>query len=1083
MPKLLLTPALVNGLFLPDDAEAGRMLADRLPIRITQIELGRDVSTALVSVGALAVSVLAEIRDDGEVDVRCWCPHDGDAWCGHAAAALYALAERDEPFGVGGVGHGIGRPRAMPQREPWERTLSGLFDPTEADDGADEPSEIALLFAVRRSESGDPKGDGVAIRPAVRGARGAWVRSAVTWRDVTEVRTTDPRWRALAEIEALHASRENFAAVGERLRAGSRYRSHYGGGWGAPDWIRLDAVPSRGLWQAFADAHEAGVEFVADDPAQGGVALASGRAEGRVDLRSVRGRLWVEPVVIDEGAPLEGRTLPLGAPTAAVARIGGAHASIESLVPLAQPVGPAYDALQRSGHLSIPPERIDDFTRDYLPRLREVAPLVSSDGSFAIPDPPRPVLVLAVRHADPVCRTFWEWEHPAGAGRQRRVEHEIMDAVEAAAGRFAHLLGRRRIDRVLPARDLGRDETVEFLAEVLPAVRALDDVRVELHDEVPSYEFATEAPVVSVGADPSGHDWFELNIVVTIQGEPVSSSELLKALAQGRTYFTLMSGTTFPLLGENFAKLRDILAEARALDDRPSDQVRVSRYQVDLWQELAEIGVVATQESAWFDAMGRLGDAQAERADPPDSFRAELRDYQRDGFSWLDFLRRHRLGGVLADDMGLGKTVQVLAALDAARVDEPDARYLVVTPTSVVGHWVHEAERFAPALGAVAIGQTAAKRGTALAQAAGEARLLVTSYAIFRLDHEAFQQMGFRVLVLDEAQQVKNSASRGYACARTLDVPTKFAVSGTPMENDLMELFAVATLVAPGLFGSRSHFREEYHRAITRENDRSRLDRLRSRLRPFLLRRTKELVAPELPPKTEQTIEVALRPDHRRAYDKRFRREQQRLLGMLDNVDENRVQILAALTTLRRHALDPVFADTTGPSAKLEELGRLLDEIVADGHRVLVFSQFTEFLGLAAQTADDRGIRYAYLDGSTSQRGRERMIARFRSGDVPAFFISLKAGGVGLTLTEADYCILLDPWWNPAAETQAIDRTHRIGQDRPVMVYRLIAEGTIEQKVMQLQDRKRKLFEDVLGSGDATATGALSAEDFRALLA
>ncbi|WP_156761699.1 DEAD/DEAH box helicase [Microbacterium karelineae] len=1078
---LILTPEHAAGLFLPDDAEAGRMLVDRLPIRVTRCELGREVSTALVSVGALAVAVEAELHDDHLGDIRCWCPHDGDAWCGHAAAALFVLAERDEPFGVGGVGRHP--PRPAPAHEPWERTLRGLFDDDPGGDGADEPSEIALLFAVRPSEPGDPKGEGIAIRPAVRGKRGAWIRSAVTWQHIADEESGDARRRALAELEALHASRENFAAVGERMRSRGGHRSYYGGGWGAPDWIRLDAVPSRGLWQALADAHEAGVEFVADDPAQSTVTLDARAAEGRIDLRTVRGRLWVEPVFAADDAEPVGRALPVGAPTAAIARIGGEHASVATIAPLASPVGPEFDTLRRSGHVSVPADRIDEFARDFLPRLREIAPLVSSDASFEIPAAPRPVLVLAVRHADPVCRLFWEWERPGGARRARAAESEILDRVERAAGRFRHLIGRRRADAVPPARDLGRDETVEFLAEVLPALKGLDDVRVELHDEVPSYEFATEDPVVSIGVDPSGHDWFELNIVVSIQGEPVSSSALLTALAQGRTYFTLMSGTTFPLLGEQFARLRDILAEARALDDPTSDRVRVSRYQIDLWEELAEIGIVAAQESAWFDAVRALRGQAVERRDPPATFRAELRDYQRDGFSWLDFLRRHRLGGVLADDMGLGKTVQVLAALDAAHADEPASRFLVVTPTSVVGHWVSEAERFAPELGAVAIGETASKRGISVADAAADARLIVTSYAIFRFDHDEFERMGFRVLVLDEAQQVKNSASRGYAAARTIDIPTKFAVTGTPMENDLMELFAIATLVAPGLFGTRAHFREEYHRAIGRDGDRGRLDRLRSRLRPFLLRRTKEHVAPELPKKTEQVIEVALRSEHRRAYDKRFRREQQRLLGLLEDVDRNRVQILASLTTLRRHALDPSFAGVDGPSAKLEALGALLDEIVADGHRVLVFSQFTEFLGMAARVAEERGVRYAYLDGSASQKRRQGMIDRFRSGEVPAFFISLKAGGVGLTLTEADYCVLLDPWWNPAAENQAIDRTHRIGQTRPVMVYRLISEGTIEQKVVDLQDRKRKLFEDVLGSGDADGIRALTADDFRALLA
>lgn len=1075
MASLVLTPALVDALCAPGNAEAGRMLADRVPIRILRIETGRDFSGALVAVGTASVEVEAEFDAAGEGLVRCWCADDGACGCPHAAAALYALAEGDEPFGVGRIAARAGAETARPRGgiEPWERALRGILEPAAE---SDEP-ELALLFAVRPAEQGDPPGEGVAIRPAVRGRSGSWIRSGVSWEAIDERGAADRGTRALVDLRALHASRENFAAVGARLRPSRGHRTYYGG-WGSPEWIRLDAVPSRGLWALLREAHEAGVPFVADERLQRAVGLEREAIAAALDLRAVRGRLWVEPAL--GGEPGE-RMLPLGAPTVAMARV--AEGRVAALVPLERPVGAEFDRLQRTGRVSVPAAGIEGFVRDYLPALRAVAPLVSSDGSFDVPEPALPTLVLAIRHAHPVARLYWEWEYDDHAPRLPEAERRILDEVAAAAGRFAHLLGERGREEPFVSRDLGRDETIEFLASVLPALGSVERLRVEAHDELPRYSFATEDPRVRIGADPSGNDWFELRIVVTIQGEPVSTGALLTALSRGQTYFTLLSGTVFPLTSPLFARLRDILAEARALADETSETVRISRHQIDLWGELSELGIVEAQRSEWFDALRALGDARVEPRDPPPSFGAELRDYQRAGFSWLDFLRRHRLGGVLADEMGLGKTVQALAALDQARVDEPDARFLVVTPTSVVGHWLAEARRFAPELGAVALTETAAKRGTTVADAAGDARLVVTSYAIFRLDIEQFQALGFRVAMFDEAQQIKNSASRGYACARLLDAPTKFALTGTPMENDLLELFALATLVAPGLFGTRAHFREEYQRTIERENDRGRLARLRSRIRPFLLRRTKETVAPELPPKTEQTLEVVLHPEHRRAYEKRFRREQQKLLGLLDDVNRNRVQILAALTTLRRHALDPSFAGAAGPSAKLEALGALIDEVVAEGHRVLVFSQFTEFLGLAATVAEERGVPYAYLDGSTSPRRRSAMIDRFVGGEVPVFFVSLKAGGVGLNLTAADYCVLLDPWWNPAAEAQAVDRTHRIGQDRPVMVYRLIAAGTIEQKVVELQGRKRRLFEDVLGSDDVSGAAALTADDFRELLA
>ncbi|HLT68029.1 MAG TPA: SNF2-related protein [Microbacterium sp.] len=1074
MTSIRLTEALVDSLFTEEDADDGRALLSQLPVRVLRAETGRTFSAALVGVGSLSIEV--EMDDTGRVNT--WCGHDSRELCAHAAAALYALAEAEQPFGVGGAGRSA---RRRPEGEPWERALRGLIASPHDLDDADPPGAIALLFDVRTGAGGDPAGAGVAIRPAVRGSRGSagnWIRSGISWRAVSESTNPDPGWRALADIAGLFEGRHNFPAAAERIRRGP---GGYEQSWGLPDWIRLDATPSPGLWDALLAAHDAGVEFVADSAAQPVVGVEQEPREAIVDLRMSGERLWVEAGVSEFGAGLT--QLPIGAPTTALAMIS--DGAVDALLPLARPATPAWDALFSKGHLSIPATRIADFANDYLPALRDIAPLVSSDESFDVPEAPRPELVLALANAGPVARLYWEWEYPPGARRDRAAERALIADVERAAGRWAGLLRRRRADPLFPAIDLDRDQTVEFLAHVLPGLRETPGLRIEAHDEVPALEFATEAPEISFGVSPSGEDWFELEIVVTIQGEPVSSSELIRALSRGQTYFRLLSGTVFPLTDEAFGRLRDVLIEAKALRDDPPEKPTLPRYQFDLWYELAEIGVLDEQHRGWIDAMRALGDDAVTPVDPPESFLATLRDYQHAGFSWLDFLRRHRLGGILADDMGLGKTVQMLAALEQARLDEPGARFLVVTPTSVVGHWLAEAERFVPSLAAVGVTETSAKRGTPVADAMGDASLVVTSYAILRLDAEQFRELGVRVLVLDEAQNVKNSASRGYASAKLVGAPSVFVVSGTPLENNLMELFALASLAAPGLLGTRESFREQFSKAISKDGNVGRLERLRARIRPFLLRRTKEQVAPELPPKTVQVLEVPLHPTHMRAYERRFRREQQKLLGLLDDVNKNQIQILASLTRLRREALDPAFGDAADlpgvTSAKLTALAELLDEITADGHRALVFSQFTDFLGRAAEVAEKKGLRFSYLDGSTTARARGRMVERFTSGEDPAFFISLKAGGTGLNLTAADYVILLDPWWNPAAEEQAIDRAHRIGQDKPVVVYRLISAGTIEQKVRDLQEKKRRLFDDVLGGVDAVTT--LTSDDYRALLA
>jgi SNF2 family DNA or RNA helicase len=331
---------------------------------------------------------------------------------------------------------------------------------------------------------------------------------------------------------------------------------------------------------------------------------------------------------------------------------------------------------------------------------------------------------------------------------------------------------------------------------------------------------------------------------------------------------------------------------------------------------------------------------------------------------------------------------------------------------------------------------------------------------------------------------VKNHQAKTYAAARRLPARFKLAITGTPVENDLMDLWSVLSIVAPGLFPSPQRFTEHYRTPIEKGGDPQALAVLRRRIRPLVRRRTKEQVATELPPKQEQVLEVALNPRHRKVYDTHLQRERRKVLGLVDDLQKNRFTIFKSLTLLRQLALDPSLVDEahTGiRSSKVEAFLEHLQEVVAEGHRALVFSSFTGFLGTVRARLDDHGLPYAYLDGRT--RDRQRRIDEFRSGRTPVFLISLKAGGFGLTLTEADYVFVLDPWWNPAVEAQAVDRTHRIGQDKTVMVYRLVAAGTIEEKVVALQERKRDLFARVMDDDGGALSGALTAEDIRGLFA
>lgn len=441
---------------------------------------------------------------------------------------------------------------------------------------------------------------------------------------------------------------------------------------------------------------------------------------------------------------------------------------------------------------------------------------------------------------------------------------------------------------------------------------------------------------------------------------------------------------------------------------------------------------------------------------------------------------------------------------------------LVVAPTSVVGTWVEQAGRFCPDLRVRAVTRTSAKRGTSFAEEAAQADVLVTSYTIARLDEEELVDVDLSWLVLDEAQFIKNHASATYKAVRRLRAPSAVAITGTPLENSLMDLWSLLSVSAPGLLPGPDRFTQHYRRPIER-GDTDRLEALRAHMHPFLLRRTKEEVAADLPDKSEQVLAVELPPAHRRAYDARLARERQKVLGLLEtDTAQARFSALRSLTILRQMALDPALVETGGtegadagpggrgakgpggggrgrgakapgggrtrrrrPTAKIEVLLDTLQPVVAEGHRALVFSQFTRYLTGVREHLEAAGLRTAYLDGATVDR--QGAIDSFRSGEADVFLISLKAGGFGLTLTEADYVFLLDPWWNPQVEEQAVDRAHRIGQDKPVMVYRLVSADTIEEKVMDLKEKKAELFDRVV-EGAGAADGAAGAGMSRARL-
>lgn len=652
----------------------------------------------------------------------------------------------------------------------------------------------------------------------------------------------------------------------------------------------------------------------------------------------------------------------------------------------------------------------------------------------------------------------------------------------------------RREDGLVPEQTFRGMTAVAFLEDTLVPLEESGQVDVEEIGARPDYREVTDAPVIRFAprdrsetddADEDGlpehTDWLDLEVVVTVGDRAIGFATLLEALTLGQSTLILRDGRHLRLDRPEFAALAALAAEARALQEQPRDGVRVGGHDLGLWEELAEIGLVEAQAQRWVRAARALRELEELPAVDPVDVHAELRGYQLDGFRWLAYLHSLGLGGILADDMGLGKTLQTLALVAHARA-QGSGPFVVVAPTSVVSTWATEAATFTPGLVVRTVTESRSRRRTALREVHDGADLVVTSYTLLRLEIDDYAQLAWGGLVLDEAQMVKNHTGKTYQSVRRLDVPFRLALSGTPMENRLMELWSLLSIVAPGLYPWPQRFAETVARPVEREGDQEALQRFLRRIRPFLLRRTKELVASDLPPKQEQILEVRLTPRHRRVYDLHLQRERQHVLGLLEDFDRQRIAIFRSLTRLRQLSLDPALVDAEYDaigSSKIDVLVDHLHEVVAEGHRALVFSQFTSFLGRVRSRLDAEGISSRYLDGRTRRRGE--VVGEFKSGKGSVFLISLKAGGVGLTLTEADYVFVLDPWWNPAVEAQAVDRAHRIGQRRPVIVYRLVAADTIEEKVMQLKARKAALFAKVIDGGAGGAAG-LAADDIKALL-
>lgn len=577
-------------------------------------------------------------------------------------------------------------------------------------------------------------------------------------------------------------------------------------------------------------------------------------------------------------------------------------------------------------------------------------------------------------------------------------------------------------------------------------------------------------------------DWFELGGNVSFGGQMVPLPELLNAAQKGDSTITLPDGSV-GVLPEEWLRKYGFLT---GLGKSEGDVLKFSKNQAALLDSMLASQPEIACDDGFSTARSQLQSFQGiEPIEPPPMFRGELRPYQKEGLGWLDYLEEFEFGGVLADDMGLGKTVQVLAQM--ARWRESDKRRgpsLIVVPRSLVFNWIQEAGRFTPNLRV--LDYTGPNRQTTLPQFS-KYDLIFTTYGTLRSDIVELAKLEFDYVILDEAQAIKNSDSQAAKAARILKGRNRLAMSGTPIENHLGELWSLFEFINPGMLGSASVFKR-LATAATGSDPVAREALARS-LRPFILRRTKKQVVKDLPEKSEQFLYCEMEPAQRAYYDQIREHYRQALLrneaaaASGGKLGGSKIEVLEALLRLRQAACHPGLIDSGkagDSSAKLDVLMPHMEEVIDEGHKVLVFSQFTSFLSLVKKRLDDAGIKYEYLDGST--RDRQARVDSFQSDPtIPVFLISLKAGGLGLNLTAAEYVYLLDPWWNPAVEAQAIDRSHRIGQTQHVFAYRLIATDTVEQKIVELQAHKRELADAILG-GDGRLIQSLTREDLEYLL-
>nr|WP_321452787.1 SNF2-related protein [uncultured Carboxylicivirga sp.] len=587
-----------------------------------------------------------------------------------------------------------------------------------------------------------------------------------------------------------------------------------------------------------------------------------------------------------------------------------------------------------------------------------------------------------------------------------------------------------------------------------------NDVEVFGLNELKKFKYSPHKGKISTTIS-SGLDWFEVDVQVSFGDNFVQLADIRKAVKNNQRYIQLSDGSVGILPKEWYHRFEKYFRHGEVQDNK----LTVSKLGFSIIDELFDNIDNAEVLEELSEKHRRLSNfTQIEETSVPTSITAELRPYQKEGLNWLNFLNEMKWGGILADDMGLGKTLQVLTFLQHV-LKKNKTTNLIVVPTSLLFNWENEIRKFAPELNAYyhyGVGRASNAEGFK------EYDLVITSYGVLLRDVQMLSEFTFNYIILDESQAIKNPASRRYKAACTLKAYNRLALTGTPIENSTFDLFAQMSFVNRGFLGGVTAFKENYSNPIDKDGDEIRAAELQKLINPFVLRRTKEMVATELPDKTEDVIYCEMEPAQRRVYDAYRNQFRDKLMGQIesDGLAKSKMMVLEALTRLRQICDSPRLLNDesieTSASAKVEELVQHITEKTAN-HKLLIFSQFVKMLGLIRDELQKRNIKFEYLDGQSSTKQREASVNNFQEDEeLRVFLISLKAGGTGLNLTAADYVYIVDPWWNPAVENQAIDRCYRIGQDKKVFAYRMICKNTVEEKILKLQEKKTKIANDIV---------------------